>query len=54
MNFVRVVRGGTPHELEKNINDWLTDSNENLVDIKVTGAFDGKSDYYIAVLIFKS
>jgi hypothetical protein len=55
MNFVKVVQSGTKEGFEKGINGMLDQYNEaKLVDIKVTGAYDGKSDYYMAVIIFSN
>jgi hypothetical protein len=54
MNFVRVVRGGTTAALEEKINEILNANDDAvLVDIKLSGAYDGKNDDYMVVIIFR-
>lgn len=54
MNFVKVIRGGTTDDLELKINEVLDKNKEsNLLDIKFSGAFDGKSEDYLALIIFR-
>jgi hypothetical protein len=54
LNFVKVIKGGTTDDLELKINEVLDKNKEsNLLDIKFSGAFDGKNDDYLAVIIFR-
>jgi hypothetical protein len=55
MNFVKVVRGSTTSVLETKINDVLNEfQSDQLVDIKLSGAYDGERDDYLAVILFKT
>jgi hypothetical protein len=51
---VKIVKANSSGGLERRINDALTELQLNeVVDIKITGSFDGKSDNYLAVIIYR-
>jgi hypothetical protein len=53
MHKVKVVKASTASNLEENINEVLETLEGEYVDIKVSGAFDGKDEIFLAVIIYK-
>jgi hypothetical protein len=51
---VKVVKATTASNLESNINAQLNHLvHHTIIDIKVSGAYDGKDEAFIAVIMYK-
>jgi hypothetical protein len=53
MHKVKVVKASTATNLEDQINDFLQTLEGEYVDIKVSGAYDGKDEIFVAVIVYK-
>lgn len=53
MTRVKVVKAATASSLEGKINEALESVEGKYVDIKVSGAYDGKDETFIAVVVYK-
>lgn len=51
---VRVVKSSTANGLENKINDVLNTYSNKIIDIKVSGAYDGDSESFIAIIMFEN
>ncbi|WP_228307301.1 sporulation protein Cse60 [Priestia sp. J2] len=53
--YVRVVKSAREKDLEDKINNVLEENSDSeLIDIKLTGSYNGNTGYYLAVIIFRN
>ncbi|WP_171050900.1 hypothetical protein [Bacillus sp. BHET2] len=51
---VSVVKASTTNGLENKINDVLNTYSNKVIDIKVSGAYDGNNEIFIAVIMYEN
>lgn len=53
MRQVKVIKTSSSKTMEDRINETIQNLNGEFVDIKLTGAYDGSSERFLAIIIYE-